>query len=525
MVDETKEKLDKNYLNSKKISRREALSTAGKVAVGVIVAGVVAGIGGYYAGSTIAPEKVVTKTVTKTKTVTVGTTTAASLPTGKKFKLTIMGPSGWTPVEVGRKLTPEFSEYARKNLGIEVEVTWDLVPFAAWYEKTSTALAAHSPEYDILYSDSQWLGAFAEAGHILKLNDFIEKDPKLKAIVDGFYKQHRWAYMTYPYGSENYWGLPVEADDLVLYVRKDLLNDPKEQEGFEKQYGWKLPSTYEDFVDLTWDKFENVLEWFTRPDEGFYGIAMEYSKEYDFISDHVMSLIWTLGGDIFGGKEPCIKVDGYMNSPQSVEALKYYRYLLKYQPPGAADYGIDQCITAISEGKVFSTLTWAAVGAPIFDPEVSKVADKVMVVLPPGKIVDGKFRRIYCIGGQPWVVSAYSQNIPVVLEFLKWWYSDEVQWKFARMGGLPPNRAVIDSDEFKKIAPWSRAFVDQIPNTRDFWHLPEYAELLLVQQELWHDYCSGKYDVEEAKKVMDMVAERQEKILKKWGHLYPECKA
>jgi basic membrane protein A len=61
----------------KKISRREALSTAGKVAVGVVAAGVVAGAAGYYAGSSAAPAAT---TITQTKTVTAAAETV-TVPT------------------------------------------------------------------------------------------------------------------------------------------------------------------------------------------------------------------------------------------------------------------------------------------------------------------------------------------------------------------------------------------------------------------------------------------------------------
>ncbi|MEM3816326.1 MAG: hypothetical protein QW341_05720, partial [Candidatus Bathyarchaeia archaeon] len=52
-------------LGKKRISRREALSTAAKIGIGVVVAGVVAGVGGYYAGSVAAPPKTVTVTETR----------------------------------------------------------------------------------------------------------------------------------------------------------------------------------------------------------------------------------------------------------------------------------------------------------------------------------------------------------------------------------------------------------------------------------------------------------------------------
>ena len=60
-------------LKARKISRRAALSTGGKIAITAVVAGVVAGVGGYLAGSAAAPT--VTKTVAGgTQTVTVTST-------------------------------------------------------------------------------------------------------------------------------------------------------------------------------------------------------------------------------------------------------------------------------------------------------------------------------------------------------------------------------------------------------------------------------------------------------------------
>jgi len=92
---------------SRKLTRREALSTAGKVAAGVVVAGVIAGIGGYYAGASAAPKvaETVTETVTApgttvTKTVTVGgatvtkTVTATAPGTATTMTVTTGVPTG-----------------------------------------------------------------------------------------------------------------------------------------------------------------------------------------------------------------------------------------------------------------------------------------------------------------------------------------------------------------------------------------------------------------------------------------------
>ena len=111
--------MEKNFgtSNEKKITRRDALSTAGKVAISAVVAGVVAGIGGYYAGSAV-PAKTVTsistKTVTKAATVTASPTTITKTVTtalaefAKGLKFTYVTHGGeenvfWNTVHLGMK--------------------------------------------------------------------------------------------------------------------------------------------------------------------------------------------------------------------------------------------------------------------------------------------------------------------------------------------------------------------------------------------------------------------------------------
>jgi multiple sugar transport system substrate-binding protein len=65
--------------------------------------------------------------------------------------------------------------------------------------------------------------------------------------------------MRYPDGSNDIWGLPQEGDTMALYVRKDLVEDPKEQEAFQAKYNMKLPSTFEDYENLNADDYEKVM--------------------------------------------------------------------------------------------------------------------------------------------------------------------------------------------------------------------------------------------------------------------------
>lgn len=72
-------KKGKNDLfQGKKTSRRQAIGTVGKIATSAVVAGVIAGIGGYLVGSSVTPIRTVEKTITQTTGVQTVTTTVPS---------------------------------------------------------------------------------------------------------------------------------------------------------------------------------------------------------------------------------------------------------------------------------------------------------------------------------------------------------------------------------------------------------------------------------------------------------------
>jgi simple sugar transport system substrate-binding protein len=101
------------------LSRREALSTGAKVALGAVIAGLVAGLGGYFAGSQAAPQRTVTvtapaaeRTVTITETVLSTITGAAGKKPaeGMYFRLVTHGGDDpfWAVVKKGMIDAAEF---------------------------------------------------------------------------------------------------------------------------------------------------------------------------------------------------------------------------------------------------------------------------------------------------------------------------------------------------------------------------------------------------------------------------------
>ncbi|MBW2057199.1 MAG: extracellular solute-binding protein [Deltaproteobacteria bacterium] len=428
---------------------------------------------------------------------------------GKKIDMAILGIGGWLPSRLGVDMSPLFAEYAKEKYGYEARFTFAEAPFSALFQKAASTLATRSQEFNIIISDSQWLGAFAEPGWIVKVSDLIKKHPELD--IDWYDPVVVNTYMEYPEGSGELWGLPEEGDTIALFVRTDLFHDPAEKAAFKAKYGMDLPQTFEDFENLSMTDFEKIAEFFTRPDKGLYGTAMQYSKEYDFMTMYLYPFMFSMGGDIWDPRER--KVYGILNSEINAEAMKWNRRMLNYQPPGAVNYGIAEEIDAFTHDKVATAFQWAAVGLAMITDENR---DRVMVVPPPGfKQKDGSLKRLYSIGGQPWVINAYNDeaHMTVAIDFLKWWYLPETQLEFARRGGNPCVKAVLEKSGFEEIQPWFRAFKYMLrtDRSRDFWHDPKYSEMLAAQQEAFTAYATGQID--DPMLGLEYAACQQQKIL------------
>lgn len=427
---------------------------------------------------------------------------------GQSITMNILGIAGWLPSSLGVKMSPLFSDYVKERYGYTVSFGFAEAPFADLFQKAATSLATRSQEYNIIISDSQWLGALAKPGWILQLDDLIAKNKELQ--IEWYSDTVVNSYQIYPDGSKNRWGLPQEGDVIVLYVRKDMLADPKEQQAFQAKYNAKLPQTFEDFENLTMDEFEKVAEFFTRPDKQLWGTAMQYSRVYDFCTCYLYPFLWSRGGEVWDPKTG--QVEGILNTPGNAKAMEAAKGWLKYQPPGALNYGIAEEVDVFTQGKVFSAFQWAAVGLAMITPENK---DKVMVVPPPKHGTGADAKRIYTVGGQPWVINAFNdeKKMRVALDFMKWWYQPGTALEYAKRGGNPCDKATLSKPDFDTINPWNRAYKYMLEpgRARDFWHDPKYSEMLSLQQEGFTSYMTGQ--TASAQQALDYIACGQQQIL------------
>lgn len=429
---------------------------------------------------------------------------------GKSVAMGFAVIAGWPPSQLAIELFPDFATYAKEKFGYDVTVTKTEAPFAELYQKIAPSLASKAQDFNLMVVDSQWLGALSEPGWIVKADDVYKVNPDLD--IEVYSSLVKNTYQVYPDGSGVRWGFPQMPDTQGIFMRLDMLEDPAEQAAFEAKYGKKLPTTYEEFAPMTMVEYEEIFEFFTRPDEEFYGTALQYAKEYDFFSCAYHPYAYATG-DIWNPETG--EVIGVLNTDEHAKALEYFVGLQKYQPPGAEAFGIGQMIDLFNNEQVFSAMQWLAVGLFMQGNEGALEGKVIACPHPRFTFADGSVDVIGAMGGQPWVINSYNDDdhMRVSIDFLKWWYTDETQAKFIAKGGLPWSKKGVEAAGFEESSVYARAFKEMLGEgkSRDFWHLPEYAELLAIQQEAYNGFAAGQYT--DAKKVLDFIAVKQQELL------------
>lgn len=390
-----------------------------------------------------------------------------------------------------------------KMTGVKVEGA--LVGYGPqWHDKIASEFAAKGSGFDLACWDSQSIGEFAGGEHTVLLNPYLDKSDKLK--MTDWSPEMLARYGEYPDASGKIHALPINADAEGMHYRKDLFEDPKEKAGFKEKYGYALE------LPQTWRQLRDIAEWFTRPPE-LYGLGMMGGREYDYLTSVTNCLIWSFGGELWN--PDTFEIKGYIDSPASIDGLKFYIELMKFCPPGVATWGWDEVNTAFQTGKVAMAHNWFYFFGAMADPKQNPYADVTGFAILPGAVGrDGMFRREFSMGGQGIGISKYSKNVQAAWDFIEWYEEKPQQQRYGAVCQTG-RQDVMDDPSWLNANAFNKLFKVAFKYTNDYWHLPEYAILLDILQEESHNAVTGKKTPEKA---MADCADRQERVLKKAGY-------
>ncbi|PDT75777.1 extracellular solute-binding protein [Sinorhizobium sp. BJ1] len=400
----------------------------------------------------------------------------------------------WDPANYLQELVNEYER--RTGVKVNVETT-------TWPDFQTKAFAEFNAEgdaYDMVIGDSQWLGAGSTGGHYVELTEFVAKHDVAKLMAPAALK----FYAEYPGNSGRYWAIPLQGDAVGWAYRKDWFEDPTEMADFKEKYGRDLA------VPKTLKEMRDIAEFFHRPDHKRYGIAIYTDNSYDALASGFRSVLFSYGGEL--GDYETYKVDGFINSDKAVAALEFYRELYKFTPPGWANSKFPEENQAITEGLAAMSMNYFAFFPALINEAANPNAKGTGFFANPAGPNGDQFAAL---GGQGISIISYSQKQDEAFKFLEWLIKDDTQKKWAELGGYSCSATVLRSDAFQHATPYNKAFYETMFKVKDFWAVPEYAELLQQFNQRVYPYVTGGQGT--ARETLDALAADWNATFRKYG--------
>lgn len=201
-----------------------------------------------------------------------------------------------------------------------VKVNYELVPYPKMREKSLLECAKKTGRYDIIGTDCMWIAEFVMADYLEEMGQYIRNpelyDPDLSAI-DDFVPRIFAGHGMMDGGIYNYCfspGMHMLAFNRPMFEAKGLS------------------------YPVTFDDFRQVVEKLTDPAKGEYGYICQAGRGIEF--GHTwLDYMYNFGGELVDEAWNSV-----INSPESLESLKFLISLRPYTPPGTGVFGWDEAI-------------------------------------------------------------------------------------------------------------------------------------------------------------------------------------
>jgi multiple sugar transport system substrate-binding protein len=336
------------------------------------------------------------------------------------------------------------------------------------------------PLLDVVVMRHRWLGALVQKGEVQPVDSFLT-DPSLHDARFMPRQQLFWNlwHELSSYGSATY-GYPFTGLTTFLCYRKDLLQDAANRRRFKARYHRPLKPP------ATWQEYNQLAEFFTRPDEPFYGTYIQGKRGLALWYEW-LNLIYSFGGNILDTKHGWEYGDIVVNSPQNVAATAEYVKLIAFSPPDTLNYGWNEAQSSLQQGHVFMGLLWNDQAPFLEDATVSKVAGKIGYSLIPSNSGQG-FSQLE---GLTYLIPTESNHPREAYRLIEWAMSRQVQIQQTLHGSASARISTYDDSRVKKI-PYASTFVASVPVTKEKPTIPEESEMVEAMESHLSEIVSGK---------------------------------
>lgn len=445
-------------------------------------------------------------------------------PSFEGIEVTVAGPAG--QVECIENWTAAWEEQTGGSVSINA------IPFADIDSRVLAATGTNTFLADVYYLGSQTAGQLMASGQVVEVPEALRDRLGLEQIPD-VYNQDQLSW------NDTLYGVPWDGDMLMMNYRRDLLNDPANQEAFEAEYGYPLapPESWTQYADIA--AFFTGMDWDNdgAPNYGLVELPMRRNHAWNgFLS--------RAAGYAKHPDDPAFFFDPEtmtprINTPGFVKALEDWTTALQWGPPDMLSYDWAANAQAFVGGRAALNIQWADIGPMSVDPNTSVVAGNVGFGVIPGstevwnpateawETVEEPNKAPFAgFGGWIFVVPALSPNPDAAMDLATYLGSPEVRVQAVTTPGCGVNP---NSTELLDPAIWvdagfteedaqayTQAIVDSLDHPNAVFDLripgiPEYKDALEI------GVTSALVGEATAQEALDQVAAEWEAITDRLG--------
>ncbi len=367
--------------------------------------------------------------------------------------------------------------FEKAHPGVKVESL--PMPYDEFRKKLMVAIAGGKAP-DVVRVDIIWVPELAKQGVLTNLSKEFGED--FNQYKDKVFP----GPLTTNYYQGDYYGIPLDTNTRVMLWNKKMFAEAG------------ISSPPETFTEL-----KEIALKLTKDTDGDgkidqWGVAVNGSWPW-----HILPWIWSNGGSITNPE--VTKASGYLNSPESVEALELLVELYEdgYMSETIAGGGED---TGAGYGNDHYGIIF---GGPWFWPIIKgQFPDKDIdfVLWPHGDHATTSS----VVGGENLIIPKASKNKELAWEFSKFLLEEENQVIMARTGQIPVLKSVTNTEYFK-THPYFGIFMEQLKTAKARTVHPQWNKIKNVLHEAFEAIILGKMSSQDA---LDAAADEIDGILK-----------
>jgi multiple sugar transport system substrate-binding protein len=301
-----------------------------------------------------------------------------------------------------------------------------------WGERKVRELLEDSGLYDVVMvgggDDLLWVKL---KGHVLPLDSYLDKNDVAQLSLSDFFKKDGKLF-----GIPQYYNFPM------LYYRKDMLENPKEQASFKAKYGRVLTPP------KNFDELAQVAEFFNRPPamNGFFMGGVDWSVYLDYT-------YFTFGNKTNLGDSQTGELT--LNTPAGKRVLAAMTRMVQYNPKGWETESFFDGDQLFQQGKIFMYQNWIYITKTLMD----KMPGKVGMVPVAGDKQPGEH-----LGAFVAVIPKAAANPDNAGKFISWMLGAKYQKaQTLDTGDLPVRQDVLKDPEVQKYLPGLDQYQKALP--------------------------------------------------------------